>query len=270
MLIGVQCDEIRPACGNCVKHKVMCDFLPTTDFKTPRGLDPVKIPVLRSKYLTKLDPFDSQTSTSSSALAPSLSSASLVHLPAPNSSQSRYKGNMRAAPNPLPSIDTPTDRLFELRLFNHYIQLTSHDCSGLEPPDWRKSNIWAAWMAGLAPTDQTLMDALLGFSAFHLQAHSTPDPKINKASHVYMSRAIRGHAVQLRQGVKADNVEVMFATSTFVAFYSSMNLRFVEENDAPPLHVSSSSFKMIWGDVTRKSSMTRYSKRSQIIFQKAF
>lgn len=51
-----------------------------------------------------------------------------------------------------------------------------------------------------------------------------------------MLRAITNHAEEIRQGINDQNAEVLFATSTFMALYSSM----VPPGDdrGPPLHVS--------------------------------
>lgn len=130
---------------------------------------------------------------------------------------------------------TPSDRLLELRLFHHYMQI-SH---AWHPPDVARNSLqstWKQWVASLAMTDHTLMDAILGFSATNLRALYPSDRLVAQASYKYMQRAISNHAEQVRQGITDENAEVLFATSTFMALFSSMvppsNTR------GPPLHVS--------------------------------
>lgn len=79
------------------------------------------------------------------------------------------------------------------------------------------------------------MDAVLGFSAANLGALNPSDRLISQASHRYMLRAVTSHAKQIRQGINDQNGEVLFATSTFMALFSSM----VPPSDVsgPPLHV---------------------------------
>jgi hypothetical protein len=132
-------------------------------------------------------------------------------------------------------IGTPSDRLLELRLFHHYMQI-SH---AWHPPDVPRNSLqstWKQWVASLAMTDHTLMDAILGFSATNLRALYPSDRIVAQASYKYMQRAISNHAEQVRQGITDENAEVLFATSTFMALFSSMvppsNTR------GPPLHVS--------------------------------
>lgn len=82
------------------------------------------------------------------------------------------------------------------------------------------------------------MDALLGFSAFHLLYHNPSDREMSCASHSYMLRALKGHAQDLRGGVDEKNAETVFATSTFVSFHAAMSQRLSTESQAksPPIH----------------------------------
>jgi hypothetical protein len=94
------------------------------------------------------------------------------------------------------------------------------------------------WTTRLAFSCPSLMDALLGFSAFHLRSLNASDKEIFKASHKYMLQAITGHAKQVRGGVDEKNAEAVFATSVFIAFHASMSQRFLEGSGppGPPLH----------------------------------
>lgn len=140
-------------------------------------------------------------------------------------------------PYPTP-VGTPSNRLFELKLFHHYMQM-SHASMQLpqnDPPRLALQSIWKQWIAGLAMKDDTLMDALLGFAATNLRVLCPSDRKVANASYHYMLRAITSHAKQVREGINAQNAEVLFATSTFMALSSTMTP--TDEARGPPLHVS--------------------------------
>lgn len=102
----------------------------------------------------------------------------------------------------------------------------------------RPPNVWSVWVQGLAIRSPSLMDALLGFSAFHLRSQNPSDQVMARASHSHMVRAISEHAKVLRGGVNADNAQVLFATSTFIAFHAFAGQRFLHGSEKPllPLH----------------------------------
>lgn len=91
-------------------------------------------------------------------------------------------------------------------------------------------------MTSLAFSNQNLMDALLGFSAFHLRSVNPLDREVSLASHKYMVRALRGHSDELRKGVDEKNAETLFATSTFITFHSCLSTRDLDSPRGPPLH----------------------------------
>jgi len=132
-------------------------------------------------------------------------------------------------------------RLLELKLFYHYIEMTSSTSASplAEVPKMAPGqHIWAVWMTGLAFQNQSLMDVLLGFSAFHLRYLNPLDREMSRVSHSYMLRALRGHAQDLRNGLNEKNAEAVFATSTFVAFHAGMSHKLLTDSVAmvPPLH----------------------------------
>jgi hypothetical protein len=250
ILIGVQCDEIHPACGNCVRHSVPCDFTQTECSAITRILEPVMIPSL-PRTLDRGSSSLKTSSTVSRTISPSGSQSSLRLLS--NSSPStalssclppstRHKSQevnqqfeVFQLPYPSP-IPTPSDRLLELKLYHHYIQMIpSTNQPYLDGSLTGLQSIWKEWVTSLAINDNTLMDAILGFSASHLRVINPSDRAVSQASDKYMLRAITSHAEQLRRGVDSQNVEVLFATSTFMALYSCMNPS--GEVRGPPLHV---------------------------------
>jgi len=83
------------------------------------------------------------------------------------------------------------------------------------------------------------MDALLGFSAFHLRYLNPFDRTISEASNKYMARAISSQAKELREGADENNAEGGFATSALITFHASMNQTFLYGDEGEcrlPLH----------------------------------
>ena len=226
MLTEGQCDEIHPVCGNCLKHNISCDFTPSRKPGNLLPLQPVKIPPLHRNSLLKTpSPGSSRNSPSRSSTRTRSPSNSLGSNGKNYSSQSSD-----SVGHPIPvSMSTPIDRLLELRLFNHYLEKTSQGFVR----QMKGQGVWTNWITSLALTSPCLMDVVLGFSAFHLRYLAPSDKAVREASHRYMARGITEHAKQLREGINAENAEVVFATSTFIAFHAASGQRFLDGNDLP-------------------------------------
>jgi hypothetical protein len=80
------------------------------------------------------------------------------------------------------------------------------------------------------------MDALLVFSAYHLNSVCTPNLEISQASHKYLLRAIRGHARDISDGIHEQNAESVFATAIFMLFHSNMSPQYLDSNIGTPLN----------------------------------
>lgn len=135
-------------------------------------------------------------------------------------------------------MDTPSNKLFELKLFHHYMQMPQKSIQWQQDsrPKHTLQGVWKQWIASLAMKDDTLMDALLAFSAASLRILCPSDRWAANASSYYMLRTITSHARQVRYGINPQNAEVLFATSTFIALSASMTP--AGEVSGPPLHVS--------------------------------
>lgn len=97
---------------------------------------------------------------------------------------------------------------------------------------------WSTWVSALAESTPSLMDAVVGFSAFHLRVLSPGDKSVSQASHKYMARAIVRHSKELQAGISEKNAETLFATSVFVALHASVSQRFLAGPDEQrlPIH----------------------------------
>lgn len=139
-------------------------------------------------------------------------------------------------------MNIPTDRFLELRLLHHYVTMStptfqSRQLGGILIPA-SGGNIYANWMVRLALETPSVMDAVLGFSAFHLLHINKDDKQAAFASLKFMTRAISKHAEHIRTGITPENAEICFATSTLIAFHSSTSYHLTDEdelNHAPVL-----------------------------------
>ncbi|KAL2880841.1 hypothetical protein SGCOL_003868 [Colletotrichum sp. CLE4] len=132
-----------------------------------------------------------------------------------------------------------TDSL-KARFFRHYLDMTAAYPSA-------DQQSWSSWITDLAVTDNTLMDAVLGFAAFHLRRSSVMDDSggsskgvsssqavaVSEASHAYMARAIEAHSKQIvREGINAQNAPVVMATCTIIMFHTSANQSFLDSSSS--------------------------------------
>ncbi|KAJ3467788.1 hypothetical protein MRS44_005352 [Fusarium solani] len=120
-------------------------------------------------------------------------------------------------------VGTPEDRLLDLRLFYHYLEMTTRST------DVQIS--WAFWIVQEASRSPSVMEALLGFSAFHLRRHHKRDETLRDASHRFMARAIQRHREQLRAGFNDSNAASIVATCALVTFHSSVNHSLLSSDD---------------------------------------
>lgn len=90
---------------------------------------------------------------------------------------------------------------------------------------------WAFWIVQEASQSPSVMEALLGFSAFHLRRHHKHDEALRDASHRFMARAIKRHREQLRAGFNDSNAASIVATCALVTFHSSVNHSLLSPDD---------------------------------------
>jgi len=255
----MKCDETHPICMNCSKHDLECDFSPSRDRLPAVSLPPVKLPPVKIPPLRR---------SRESSVAVSESS-SLHGTPSPVDSASSALSTsivLRSKDNPAPQVwpqtmddftilqmlqnsqsipmhmDTPSDRLLDLRLMHHFMSMSPRTYFKLLGPAsvdelTATRTIYVNWIMRLAFTNQDLMDALLGFSAFNLRRLDSTDRTLAQASHVYLTRAISAHAAQLSKGVDNNNGEVLFATACLIAFTSISSQQYISASqNGLPLH----------------------------------
>ncbi|KAH6713862.1 hypothetical protein BKA61DRAFT_606686 [Leptodontidium sp. MPI-SDFR-AT-0119] len=257
----MKCDETHPICMNCSKHDLECDFSPPKD-RTPAvplppiKLPPVKIPPLRKSRESSLASPDSPSlRESSSPVDPGSSSLSNsmvlrnkeVITPSPTYPQTTIDFSILQQSQYIPMhMNTPSDRLLDLKLMHHFMSMSPQTYFKLLGPtsvgqmsdELTSTRItYVNWIMRLAFTNQDLMDALLGFSAFNLRRLNSSDRTLAQASHVYLTRAISAHTEQLSKGINDDNGEVLFATACLIAFTSISSQQYISSSQCGlPLH----------------------------------
>ncbi|CAM1505982.1 Fc.00g116190.m01.CDS01 [Cosmosporella sp. VM-42] len=96
---------------------------------------------------------------------------------------------------------------------------------------------WSSWIANQALQTPSVMDALLGFSAFHLRRNGDGDPAIREASHKYMARAIRSHKEQLLGDINEANAPGIVACCSLILIHGSVNQSYLSSEKEHPLPV---------------------------------
>lgn len=143
------------------------------------------------------------------------------------------------------TMNTPQDRLLELKLMHHFTTMSSDTLFRLlgsrKFQTAQTRNAYARWVTDLAMRTPELMDALLGFAAFNLrqlQPVDKEDSELSYASHKYMTQAITAHSQQLRQGISDQNAEILFAGGSLIAFIAVSSHEYLspEDDDLLPLH----------------------------------
>ncbi|KUJ12283.1 uncharacterized protein LY89DRAFT_204650 [Mollisia scopiformis] len=235
-----KCDEIHPVCGGCKKYGLQCDFSIPTNNKSPgslpQSLSPVRIPSLErtASHDTSLN---SRGWSQSHDLGGSNPSST------PASENTREAGDSKPSNLWAMTMNTPQDRLLELRLMHHFTTMISSTIFRLigndNHPQAMKKDFFARWITGLAMSNPDLMDALLGFSAFNLRKlQGGTDRQLSIASHDYMTSAIKAHSQQLQKGINDENADILFAGSSLIAFVavSSHEYLFPGEYASLPMH----------------------------------
>jgi hypothetical protein len=200
LLMGPQCDEIHPQCGNCKKHGVVCDF------EDPNAL---------GSPLTQTTP---TLSSESPAIKP-LSVSSPV-----------YTGlsYQPAEDHTVLAESSTSSRLLELRLLHNYTLVTSKTLPAVYNPDLEEA--WQVSVPSMAFEFHFLMDALLAVSALHLRCSHPNDQSLVRASHGYWASAISQYSSLLRDSVSASNADALFATSALITFQATASRKFPNED----------------------------------------
>ncbi|KAH6867688.1 hypothetical protein B0T10DRAFT_502229 [Thelonectria olida] len=113
------------------------------------------------------------------------------------------------------TVATPADRLLDLRLLHHFHKMATQ----LSPAQ----TVWSTWIVEVAARTPSVMDAVLGFSAFHIRRFDEFDRGVREASHKYMARAIRSHAERLHSGINESNAAPIIAACAIILFHGSVN-----------------------------------------------
>lgn len=215
-LCFLQCDEVHPQCGNCLRHGVPCDF------ENPN--------VTRDLHAAQASTSPSSNGLSSASPAPAPASAVPLY---------RQPGTMITCGG-----SQRVGRLTELRLMHQYTQFT-HKTLNITTPQNQEANldIWRNSIPAMAfAGNQQLMDAILAIAALHIRSYSPNDKDIVRASHAYMASCLSSYSASLAAGIDASNAPSMFITAVLIAMQSTASRIFTkDESHFAPKNVSGAS-----------------------------
>ncbi|KAH7162023.1 hypothetical protein B0J13DRAFT_490523 [Dactylonectria estremocensis] len=229
----IKCDEVQPACSNCIRKEISCDYFeavraPINESRQRMLIPPLRrdspedAPLLPARRKTREREEQEEQHATSKATTSSLYDyeASPPDLPT----------ILAHCCSPPASITTPPDRLLELRLLSHYQEMIARSS--------KRQASWSIWTLDMAMKSPLVMDSLLGFTAFHLRRLGNRDWGVREASHKYMARAIRLHKEESGEGLREDNAAAMIASCAFILFHTSTNQQYLQSGAEPrlPLH----------------------------------
>lgn len=237
-----KCDEVHPVCGNCIKYNLRCDFGIPTGSKSPisSSLPPAKLPPSKKPVGHPTTPLlDGSSPPESGSLAQASSQCFSDDMSLVKTEDWTMKPGSLAAR----TMNTPQDRLLELKLMHHFTTMVSTTLFRLignrKFQEAYTRDPFSRWVTDLAMSHPGLMDGLLGFSAFNLrQLQGSDDKELSLASHKYMTAAITAHSQQLNEGINDQTAEILFAGSALIAFCTISSYEYMspESNSAIPLH----------------------------------
>ncbi len=201
----LQCDEVHPRCGPCLKHGVPCDFEHPETVEEP----------------------------SATASTPGTSASTPITLgdfrsPGQPVAPSPVAQLYRSIPHTAVSTATPPrNRLLELKLMHHYTALTCKTFTFTAPIT---EDIWKHTVPNLAFSgSQHLADAILAVAALHLRSLTPDDKEIVRASHAYMAASLAEYSATLNKGIDHSNAEALFLTAALIAFQSTATRVFMKD-----------------------------------------
>ncbi|CAD6449403.1 0d7cdde0-28ae-462f-a86f-f7fb82b723fa [Sclerotinia trifoliorum] len=207
----LKCDETKPTCVNCTKNDIACEYL-FLSFSKPALSGPAakKLPLPTTATVTRRN----------------------AHFSRP---VSRDPISF-SFPTSVTSSLSDSDKLLEFRLFQHFVNVT--DVS--QVVSVCKISLW---VIQLACRHRSIMDALLGVSAFHLRSSfssaSSPFPTstipeskferdVVRASHHYMGRAIAAHRrLVVEEGVTERTGDAVLGSCLFIMYHAAGSQKFL-------------------------------------------
>jgi hypothetical protein len=223
----IQCDEVHPKCGNCLKHGVPCDF---------------EDPEVLEELVITATPGLAADSPSSTILSSTDGRTPLLIHPSPAITPATP---LYIRPSTALSTTTsPNNRLLELRLMHQYTSMTSRTLlvnSNVTEDIWQ--NIVPRMAFGGA---NYLADAILAVAALHLRSLNPDDKDLVRASHSYMASSLSEYMASLNGGINESNAESLFITASLIAFQSTASRIFIRDEADPGDPLSNYALPLSW------------------------
>lgn len=195
----IKCDEVKPACGNCVRSSIPCDYFPgglSADLinPRPRGRPRKEYPIVPLEEDYQDEHNDTGSTASSATLTPS------VVLPA-------------LSPD-LP-LEAPLHLPWgveDLELFYHYLTAVA--------PAEHDSLLWRHQLPRLAFRHHSLLHIILSISAVHL-ARNQPSRSVELLSLAdsHIGIGLR-HATQTLANLNENNCAELYLSTVLICIYT--------------------------------------------------
>ncbi|CVL08017.1 uncharacterized protein FMAN_09659 [Fusarium mangiferae] len=195
----IKCDETRPVCKNCHRRDAFCEYFGTSR-SSGRPSNNVEIIPKQSQLTIETTPVAHAWPTSQASRSSSLSEIFTER------------------------TSLLSERLFELQLLHHFVDMTDKAT--------KTQATWSFWILEQATQSISVMDAILGTSASHLQHVGKFKTKLLLISHRYMARAIEVHKKDLKEGLNKSNISRVIATCALICMHANLRAYSLESHSS--------------------------------------
>ncbi|KAK7582018.1 hypothetical protein V3481_014092 [Fusarium oxysporum f. sp. vasinfectum] len=185
----IKCDETRPVCKNCHKRDAFCEYLATSQSSHYSGNN---VEIIPKQTQCSVEPTPVARSWPTTRTRISLSLYEIF----------------TARTSSIP------EQLFELQLLQHFIKMTGKTT--------KAQATWSFWILEQATQSTSVMDAILGTSASHLEHLNKHKAKLLLISHRYMARAIEVHQRDLNGGLNQSNTSRVAASCALICMHANL------------------------------------------------
>ncbi|KAI9641927.1 hypothetical protein NHQ30_009796 [Ciborinia camelliae] len=213
----VKCDETRPICNNCIRHRLACVYSKPPPLPTASSPQTIKTNSSNPSTPERIGVHALVEDLSSTSVSPQMD---LSIPPVPNHTFS----------DELP--ESSARRMLELRLLQTYIIHTSPTFPSCHNPE--TLNLWSVVVPKLAFTSPNLLYAMFAIASLHLHVLSPNDLEIQRARQLYLSLALRHHQKRVASLNPSTADAVMFASILILNdAFSSLQIRCLKPYTLP-------------------------------------
>ncbi|ESZ94789.1 hypothetical protein SBOR_4808 [Sclerotinia borealis F-4128] len=213
----VKCDEMRPICNNCIRHRLSCVYSKPPPPPTTSPSQTIKSNSSNPSTPERISVHTLVKDLSSTSVSPQMD------LSIPLSPSQTYSDDLP---------ESSARRMLELRLLQTYIIHTSPTFPSCHNPE--TLNLWSVVVPKLAFASPNLLYAMFAIASLHLHVLSPNDVEIQGARQHYLSLALRHH----QKGVASLNpstADAVMFTSVLILndAFSSLQVRSMKPYKLP-------------------------------------